>query len=60
VTSGPGGQQLGAGRRGAAWHVALTGGPGSTVPLGSVLNRFKLNQKYSKRFKRIQNSPNFD
>jgi hypothetical protein len=30
------------------------------VPPGSVLNRFKPNQKYYKRFKRIQNSPNFN
>jgi hypothetical protein len=42
---------------GAAWRGALTGRPGSTVPPGSVLNRFKLNQKY---FKRIQNSSKFD
>jgi hypothetical protein len=31
---------------GTAWRGALTGGPGSTVPPGLVLNRFK----------RIQNS----
>jgi hypothetical protein len=45
---------------GATWRGALTGGPGSTVPPGSVLNGFKPNQKYSKRFKQIQNSSNFD
>jgi hypothetical protein len=46
--------------RGAARHGELTGGPGSRVLPCSVLNQFKPNKKYSKWFKQIQNSPNFD
>jgi hypothetical protein len=53
ATSRPGGNGRGAGgsaSEGAARLRALTGGPGSTVPPGSVLNRFKW----------IQNSSKFD
>jgi hypothetical protein len=44
ATSGPGGSGRGAvgvQASGAAWRGALIGGPGSTVPPSSVLNRFK-------------------
>jgi hypothetical protein len=56
VATRPGGQRRGGGvserESGAVRRLALTGGPGSAVPAGSVLNRFK----YIQRFKRIQNS----
>jgi hypothetical protein len=42
----------------AAWRGPLIGGPSIIVPLDLVLNEFKLNQKYSKRFKWNENSPN--
>jgi hypothetical protein len=52
---GPGGQWLGAGgserERGSGGVRALTGGPGSIVPPGSVLNRFK-------QFKTVQTDLN--
>jgi hypothetical protein len=37
----------------------LTGEPGSTVPTRQVLNPIEMESNYSKRFKRIQNCPNF-
>jgi hypothetical protein len=44
---------------GAARRGALTGGPGSTVPVGSVLNSVLNRFKNIQRFKRIQNSSKF-
>jgi hypothetical protein len=44
---------------GAAWQGVLTGGPGSTVPAGRVLNPIQTESNYSKHFKQIQNCPNF-
>jgi hypothetical protein len=61
VTTGNGGQRLGAGRvrgSGAVQHGALTGGPDNTVPAGRVLNPIQTDSNNSKRFKRIQNCPN--
>jgi hypothetical protein len=37
-----------------AWQWALTGGPGSTVPTGSVSNRFKHIQTVPKKFEFLQ------
>jgi hypothetical protein len=56
ATTGPGGQRLGAGGSVAAQRGVLTGGPGSTVPAGRVLNPIQTKSNYSKR---IQNCPNF-
>jgi hypothetical protein len=42
-----------------AWQGALTSGLGSIVPAHRVLNPIQTKSNYSKRFKRIQNCPNF-
>jgi hypothetical protein len=62
ATMGRGGQLLGAGgseRERGSVARAPTGGPGSPVSAGRVLNPIQTESNYSKWFKRMQNCPNF-